>query len=429
MKNIIIHAPGELDGTVMVNGAKNAALPIITASLLTDEPVILNNIPDIGDVRTIVEMLQKLGKEIERIDDGAGGSGRYVIRSRGPLNPEVPPQLVKRMRASFFVLGPLLARLGQARVALPGGCNIGSRPVDLHLKGLRNLGATVELSEGFVHAVAPELSGAEIYLDKPSVGATENIIMTAVITPGWTVISNPASEPEISDLARFLNAMGARIQIRPSQIGIEGVERLHGAEHTIIPDRIEAGTYMIATAIAGGEVYVSGCRPNHLSSVLSKLREVGVEIIDEAGGIWVRQTSRQRLQATDIATLSYPGFPTDLQAPMVTLLSVCDGKSVVKETVFDRRFSHADELNRMGANIQVFGSTAIINGVEKLQGAIVEAPDIRAGAALALAGLAASGTTRVKDNGHIDRGYHAFIDNLRHLGADIEEKQEQEQEL
>lgn len=411
-----IHGGKSLFGEIEVSGAKNAALPIFAATLLTDEPVYLKNIPNIKDIRTMVQMLQELGKKVERIEHNT-----YCISSGGSLNFEAPYELVRQMRASFLVLGPLLARLGRAHVPLPGGCVLGPRPVDFHIKGLQALGAQIELSGGTVKAKALDLRGAEIYLDYPSVGATEHLMMTAALVPGRTVINNPAQEPEVYDLGHFLRKLGATIKINHAKIEIEGVSKLKGATHAIIPDRMNAGSYIIAGAITAGKVFVR-CNPAHLQALLGKLREIGVKLNEGDKGVEVQGSGDYK--ATEIETRPYPGFPTDLQSQMMALLSLALGESVIRETVFESRFSHAAELVRLGADIRISGRSALIKGVKGLEGTKVVATDIRAGVALVLAGLAAHGETCVIDEGHICRGYSDLAGDLRKLGAAIEVRDE-----
>jgi UDP-N-acetylglucosamine 1-carboxyvinyltransferase len=406
---LVVRGGRELQGKLEAEGAKNAALPIFCATLLTDEEVVLRNIPSLQDVATIQKMLVALGKRVESL-----GPGVYRVSPAGELRPEAPPELVRKMRASFLVLGPLLARLGRARVALPGGCVLGPRPVDLHLKGLAQMGAEIKLAQGDVEAQG-RLHGGEIYLDYPSVGATEQLLLAAALVPERTVIHNPAVEPEVEDLARFLRAMGAKITWG-REIEVHGAERLHGADYRIIPDRINAGTYIIGVALAGGEAEI-GCQPAHLQALLGKLRECGVEIEEHGQAILVRSSGE--LLPLEVETRPYPGFPTDLQPQMTTLLSLARGESLVRETVFPDRFAYVPELLRMGAQIRVSDSTAFIKGVTHLEGAMVQATDIRAGAALVLAGLAAHGETVVWDEGHLARGYSDIVRDLRSLGAEI----------
>lgn len=407
---MIIRGGRPLQGSLTVEGAKNAALPIFSATLLTDDEVTLRNIPCLQDIVTISEMLGALGKGVERLERDV-----YRITPAGSLTPEAPYELVRRMRASFLVLGPLLVRLGRARVPLPGGCVLGPRPVDLHLKGLARMGAEIKLSQGYVEAEG-ELHGAEIYLDYPSVGATEQLMAAAALIPERTVIHNPAAEPEVEDLAHFLQEMGAEIELG-ERIEVQGTKELYGADYGIIPDRINAGTYMIAVAMSGGEAQIR-CQPAHLQALLGKLRECGVGVEERDGAVLVRGSGR--LDPAEVETHPYPGFPTDLQPQLSALLCLARGESLVRETVFPGRFSHVPELERMGAEIKLSDSSAIIRGVEHLEGATVEAPDIRAGAALVLAGLVACGETRVRDEGHIARGYSDIARDLGRLGAEIE---------
>lgn len=399
---------------MMVSGSKNASLPIFVASLLTPEEVIIKNVPDLKDVQTIVQMLEVLGKNVEKVEEGS-----YRITGNDKLKWEAPAQLVKKMRASFLVLGPLLARLGKAKVSLPGGCVIGSRPVDMHLKWLRVLGATIKQTFGFIEANADGLKGGDCTLSYPSVGATEHIMIVASLIPETVTIYNPAFEPEVVDLAHFLCKLGVNIQIDPSKIVIKGKRELQGCTHTIIPDRIVAGTYLVACCITEGELELD-CHPPHLRSLLEKLEELGAKIDIDQEKILIE--GKARYESTRLATRPYPGFSTDLQPQIMALLATANGESQIKETVFESRFSHVDELNCMGAKIRVFGSSAYIEGVRKLMGTEVEVPDTRAGAALVLAGLAARGTTIVRDTGHIERGYSNLVGNLKDLGAEIEEE-------
>jgi len=411
LKQIIIKGGRPLFGEIAIQGAKNAALPIFAASLLTEEDVHLKNIPDIKDVHTMTHMLEALGKKVERVN-----GCEYRISQVGTLSFEAPYELVRQMRASFLVLGPLLARLGQAKVSLPGGCVIGARPVDLHLRGLRALGAEIHQTQGFVEARAQKLKAAEIYLGYPSVGATEQLMMAAATIPQKTVILNPAQEPEVYDLVRFLQKMGARLRLNGSKLEIEGVKHLKGVEHTIIPDRINAGTFLIAAAITRGEIFVH-CNPAHLQALLSKLREMGAEVGEKPDGVNLRGAAVYK--SIEVETRPYPGLATDYQPQIVALLSIAQGESIVRETVFEGRFLHTAELARMGADITVRGQTIVIRGVDHLEGATVEADDLRAGAALVLAGLTARGTTAVLDEGHIERGYSDLAGELKRLGADI----------
>ncbi|WP_307555856.1 MULTISPECIES: UDP-N-acetylglucosamine 1-carboxyvinyltransferase [unclassified Paenibacillus] len=414
MSKIIVRGGRKLAGNVKINGAKNAVLPIIAASILGSEgESVIHDAPPLDDVLVINKVLQSLGIEVEY--------NRQVIRVRAHnINTcEASYDLVRKMRASFLVMGPLLARLGQARISLPGGCAIGTRPIDQHLKGFEAMGADIELGQGYIEAkVKGRLKGAKIYLDVASVGATENIMMAATLAEGTTIIENAAKEPEIVDLANYLNAMGATIRgAGTGVIRIEGVEKLRGVVHTVIPDRVEAGTYMIAAAITGSELYMEGAIGDHLRPVISKMQEMGVIIEEDENGI--RVSASGPLRAVDVKTLPYPGFPTDMQSQMMALLMVADGTSLVTETVFENRFMHVEEFSNMNAHIKVDGRTAIVSGNAKLQGAKVCATDLRAGAALILAALAAEGETEITGVHHIDRGYVDITDVLRELGADI----------
>lgn len=423
MSKIIVRGGRKLAGSVRINGAKNAVLPIIAASILGSEgESVIHDAPPLDDVLVINKVLQSLGIEVEY--------NRQSIRVRaGRIETcEASYELVRKMRASFLVMGPLLARLGQARISLPGGCAIGTRPIDQHLKGFEAMGADIELGQGYIEArVKGRLKGAKIYLDVASVGATENIMMAATLAEGTTIIENAAKEPEIVDLANYLNAMGGVIRgAGTGVIRIEGVHKLCGAVHTVIPDRVEAGTYMIAAAITGSELYMEGAIGDHLRPVISKMQEMGVEIEEDENGIRVRGGGP--LRAVDVKTLPYPGFPTDMQSQMMALLMVADGTSLVTETVFENRFMHVDEFSNMNAAIKVDGRTAIISGNTKLRGAKVCATDLRAGAALILAALAADGETEITGVHHIDRGYVDITDVLRDLGADIQRSVPQEVE-
>lgn len=413
MEKLIITGGKKLTGTVKVSGAKNAVLPIIAASLLGTTPSRLLEAPNLEDVRTISEVIEHLGVSVSYDEDA------LVIDSTNITSCEAPYELVRKMRASFLVMGPLLARRGRAKISLPGGCAIGTRPIDLHLKGFEALGAEIELGHGYVEARAPHgLTGARIYLDFPSVGATENILMAASMAKGQTILENPAEEPEIVDLANFLNAMGARIRgAGTNVIRIEGADELRGCTHTVIPDRIEAGTYMVAAAMTDGDVYIENALTEHLKPVVAKLKEAGVKIEEDVDG--VRVTGTGVLRSVDIKTLPYPGFPTDMQAQFMALTTVARGTSVVTETVFENRFMHVDELKRMGANIKIEGRSAVVEGSCRLLGCPVKATDLRAGAALVLAGLVADGQTEVGYLHHIDRGYDNLVAKLQGLGANI----------
>ncbi|MED4270455.1 UDP-N-acetylglucosamine 1-carboxyvinyltransferase [Geobacillus stearothermophilus] len=424
MEKIIVRGGNRLSGTVKVEGAKNAVLPVIAATLLaTKGTSTIHDVPALSDVYTISEVLRYLGADVQI----AGNT--VTVDATAPLTVEAPFEYVRKMRASVLVMGPLLARNGRARVALPGGCAIGSRPIDQHLKGFEAMGASVKVGNGFIDAeVNGRLRGAKVYLDFPSVGATENIMMAAVLAEGTTVIENCAKEPEIVDLANFLNAMGAKVRgAGTGTIRIEGVDELVGTSHTVIPDRIEAGTFMVAAAITGGNVLVQGAVPEHLSSLIAKMEEMGVTIIEEENG--VRVIGPETLKAVDIKTMPYPGFPTDMQSQMMALLLKAEGTSMVTETVFENRFMHVEEFRRMNADIKIEGRSVIINGPCQLQGAEVAATDLRAAAALILAGLAADGYTRVTELRHLDRGYVRFHEKLAALGADIERVREETEQL
>jgi UDP-N-acetylglucosamine 1-carboxyvinyltransferase len=416
MEKLIIHGGNRLEGRVKISGAKNAVLPIIAATLLgQDSPSLLDEVPALEDVHTITEVLKKLGVKAEF------DSSKHQLKVDSTVigSCEAPYDLVRKMRASFLIMGPLLARCGQAKISLPGGCAIGTRPIDLHLKGFEALGAEINIGHGFIEAKAPEgLKGAKIYLDFPSVGATENILMAAAMAEGVTVLENPAQEPEIVDLANYLNVMGAKIRgAGTNVIKIEGVSKLVGRDYTIIPDRIEAGTYMVAAAMTQGDVYIENAISEHLKPVIAKLKEAGVSIEEDVDGI--RVSCNKRVKAVDIKTMPYPGFPTDMQAQFMAMLAVAEGTGLVTETVFENRFMHVDELKRMGANIKIDGRTSVVEGVDTLTGCQVKATDLRAGAAMVLAGLVAEGETQVGYIHHIDRGYDNLVQKLVGLGADI----------
>ena len=402
-----------LRGNIRISGAKNSALPILAASLLGTEDVILEDVPNLKDVEVMCEVLSSLGAKVELLDKGV-----IKINAKDINNYETPYELMSKMRASFLVMGPLLTRLGKTKTSLPGGCAIGTRPIDLHLKGFRALGAHVDVDHGYIGAYADKLIGDRIYLDFPSVGATENIMMAAVMAEGETIIDNAAMEPEIVDLANFLNKMGAQIKgAGTSSIKIKGVKELGGANHSIIPDRIEAGTFMVAAAITKGDVIVENVITSHIKPIIAKLREAGCEVWEEEDK--VRVIGTDNLKAVDIKTLPYPGFPTDMQAQFMALMSVAKGTSVIIETVFENRFMHVDELKRMGADIKIDGRSAIIQGVDGLMSAPVKATDLRAGAALVLAGLIADGVTEISEIHHIDRGYEDMEAKFAKLGAKI----------
>lgn len=413
MEKLIIKGGRPLHGHVRVSSAKNAVLPIIVATLLPDSPSTIMDAPELDDVKTICSVMESLGATVTKDGNKLTFDASHADRT------EASYELMSRMRASFLIMGPLLAKKGHAKIALPGGCMIGSRPIDLHLKAFEAMGARINVGNGFVEGYAPDgLKGATIYLDFPSVGATENILMAAVLADGKTVIENAAEEPEIVDLVTFLSSMGANIKgAGTNVIRVEGVRELSGACHTVIPDRIEAGTFIIAAAMAGGDVVVDNVLTEHLKPLMAKLSEAGVKLIKSVDS--VRVISDGHIRSTDIKTLPYPGFPTDLQAQFMALMTIGDGVSTVTETVFENRFMHVGELRRMGANIQVEGRRATVRGVPFLQGAFVRATDLRAGAALVLAGLAARGVTEIGDLHHIDRGYDHLVEKLRGLGADI----------
>lgn len=415
VEKLIVKGGSRLAGTVKTSGAKNAVLPIIAASILGESPSRLDEIPQLEDVRTICGVLEHLGVKVDRSEDHV-----LTVDTGRITSWEAPYNLVRTMRASFVVLGPLLARMGHARISQPGGCAIGSRPIDLHLKGFEALGAVITQDHGFIEATAPDgLKGAEIYLDFPSVGATENIMMAACLAEGTTVLENPAEEPEIVDLANYLNQMGGRVRGAGTDvIRIEGVKHMHGGDHTVIPDRIEAGTYMIAAAMTHGDVIIENVLVEHQKPLLAKLREAGVSIEEDVDRIHV--TCPGSLKAVNVKTLPYPGFPTDMQAQIMAMMAISEGRSTLMETVFENRFMHVVELNRMGANIVTSGArVALVEGPAKLTGCEVNATDLRAGAAMILAGLVAEGTTTIGNLHHIDRGYEGIVSKLQKLGADI----------
>ena len=417
MEKIIVRGGHKLNGTVRVEGAKNAVLPVIAASLIASEgKSIITDVPVLADVYTINEVLKNMNADL----DFDANNNTIVVDASNQLTTEAPFEYVRKMRASVLVLGPLLARYGHAKVAMPGGCAIGSRPIDLHLKGFEAMGADVHVGNGFIEvSVDGRLQGAKVYLDMPSVGATENIMMAAALADGKTIIENSAKEPEIVDLANYLNKMGAKVVGAGTEtIRIEGVETLHGAEHSIIPDRVEAGTFMVAAAITGGDVFIENAVREHLSSVISKLEEMDVMVKEQDGGI--RVIGPKVLKATDIKTLPHPGFPTDMQSQMMALMLSAIGTSVITETVFENRFMHVEEFRRMNAKMKIEGRSVIIEGPSTLQGAEVAATDLRAAAALILAGLGAEGYTRVTELKHLDRGYVNLVGKLADLGADIE---------
>jgi UDP-N-acetylglucosamine 1-carboxyvinyltransferase len=414
MSKFIVRGGKRLTGSVKVSGAKNSVLPIIAASLLGEEgQSVIIDAPPLDDVMTINKVLESLGAGVTYRDEV------ITVNAENLTSCEAPYEWVSKMRASFLVMGPLLTRLGQTRISLPGGCAIGTRPIDQHLKGFEAMGAEISLGQGYIEARSQgRLRGAKIYLDVASVGATQNIMMAATLAEGVTVLENAAKEPEIVDLANFLNGMGAKVRgAGTGVIRIEGVEKLSGVKHTVIPDRIEAGTYMAAAAISGGDVYVEGAISDHLGSVIAKLEEMGVTVQPDENG--VRVIADRPLKAVDVKTLPYPGFPTDMQSQMMALLLASEGTSVVTETVFENRFMHVDEFQLMNAEIKVEGRSSIVTGNAKLKGAKVTATDLRAGAALIIAGLVAEGTTEVGGVHHIDRGYVHLAEKLNGLGADI----------
>ncbi len=422
MDRIRVEGGVRLHGSVTVSGAKNAVLPLMVASMLSDEPLLLKNLPHLLDITTMAHLLVHHGVKMEL--DGVSGpvskGGRMVSLQGDAIdNLEAPYEIVRKMRASVLVLGPLLARFGEAKVSLPGGCAIGSRPIDLHLRALEQMGAVIKLEEGYVHAtVNGRLKGAEINFDKVSVGATENLLMASVLAEGTTVLKNAAKEPEVSDLARCLVAMGAEIDgIGTATLTIVGKKKLHGAEYRVIPDRIEAGTYMIAAAITGGEIEVLDVCPAHMEAMIEKLLRTGASVDKTDRGMVVRGIARPK--SVDITTNPYPSFPTDMQAQFMALACVADGASVINETIFENRFMHVSELRRMGADITVDGHTAVVRGVEKLNGAEVMATDLRASVSLILAALAAEGVTTINRVYHLDRGYERIEEKLSACGAKI----------
>ena len=415
MEKLIVKGGNRLVGTVKTSGAKNAVLPIIAASIMGVTPSHFDEVPMLEDVRTISEVLKSLGIKVESKEKNVLDIDSTTINSYEP-----PCELMRNMRASFFIMGPLLARMGKARIHMPGGCAIGARPVDIHLKGFEALGVVLKQEDGFIEATTPNgLKGATIYFDFPSVGATENVMMAAALAEGVTILENAAEEPEIVALANYLNKMGAKVRGAGTDvIRIEGVKELRGADYTIIPDRIEAGTYMIAAAMTGGDVIVDNVLPEHQKPLIAKLREAGAIVEEDIDKVRVIGTGS--LKGVSVKTLPYPGFPTDMQAQIMAMMVVSEGNSRVTETVFENRFMHVAELNRMGAKITTADRSATIEGPAKLVGCDVRATDLRAGAAMILAGLVAEGETRIGDLFHIDRGYEDIVEKLRNLGADIE---------
>ena len=416
MDKFVIRGGNPLTGTVRISGAKNAALPAMAAALLTEEPVILENIPQVRDIETERKLLVAMGADVEL---GYGrAQHRTTICCRNLVNAEASYELVKTMRASTLVLGPLVARMGHARVSLPGGCAIGARPIDLHIKGLEQLGAVISQEHGYIEAQAERLKGAHIRFERITVTGTEDLLMAATLAEGETVLENCACEPEVADVASLLNKMGARIEgAGTPTIRVQGVERLRGARHRIVPDRIEAGTFIIAAALTGGDLSVSSCEPRHLDALLQKLEECGVQV--SATGDSVRVSGNGRPKGADVATQEYPGFPTDMQAQYMALATQAEGTSVVTENIFENRFMHAQELVRMGADIRIEGHRAVVRGRTALSGAAVQASDLRASASLVLAALVAEGETIIDRVYHIDRGYERIEEKLRGVGAQI----------
>ncbi|MFM9969277.1 MAG: UDP-N-acetylglucosamine 1-carboxyvinyltransferase [Burkholderiales bacterium] len=412
MDKLVIHGGAQLTGEVAISGAKNAALPIMCASLLCSDPVSLSNVPRLRDVETLLALLRRIGVKHE----SSGGS--LELNSATIVEPVAPYELVKTMRASILVLGPLLARCGEARVSLPGGCAIGLRPVDLHIKGLQAMGAQIQVEQGYVVARAKRLKGARLVMDLVTVTGTENLMMAACLAEGTTVIENAAREPEVVDLAQCLLAMGARIRgAGTDAITIEGVERLHGASHTVMPDRIETGTFLVAACATGGSVRLLNTRSDALDAVVEKLREAGASL--DAVGDSISLTMQGRPRSVNVRTAPYPGFPTDMQAQFMVLNTIADGAAVITETIFENRFMHASELQRLGADIELSGHTAVVRGLKKLQGATVMATDLRASASLVIAGLIAQGETTIERIYHLDRGYENIEQKLSQLGANI----------
>ena len=416
MEKFVIETSLNLHGNIKISGAKNAALPIMAACMLTEHECTIHNIPALSDISILKEILEFFGAQINW----------NPVKATMSINPknikfaEIPYDIVNKIRASFLVMGPMLARFGKCDLSLPGGCSIGQRPIDLHLKGFSALGAAVEINHGQVHAQAKRLVGDKIYLDFPSVGATENIIMASVLADGTTTIENAATEPEVVDLANFLNSMGANIRgAGTNTVKIAGVSNLHGSDYTIIPDRIEAGTFMAAVSACGGNVTLEGITGDHIKPLVSKLREMNVETEETPCGFKIISDGYKTLLPTEIKTMPHPGFPTDLQAQMSAILSLCIGNSIITETVFENRFMHMPELIKMGANIKIVSQTAFIEGVEKLTSAQLTATDLRAGAALTIAALCAEGISEIESIHHIDRGYSLFEQKLAHIGAKI----------
>lgn len=423
MDSIVVRGGKRLQGTVKISGAKNAALPILASSLLAEGTSTYRNVPELADIATTGKLLRSMGCTFVRGEGDERDSIRVTVPAAADLEPIAPYELVKTMRASVLVLGPLVARYGKARVSLPGGCAIGARPIDQHLKGLEKLGAAISLEHGYVQAKADRLRGATIALDMVTVTGTENLLMAASLAEGTTVLENAAREPEVVQLAEVLVAMGAKIRgAGTDRIEIEGVQELHAREHEIIADRIEAGTFLVAAAITGGDVVLEGCIPAHLDSVIAKIRDAGAIVEEVPGGVRVR--GPERLRAVDFETEPFPGFPTDMQAQLMVAMALAEGSSRITESVFENRFMHVLELSRMGARIDIDGNVAVVHGVPNLSGAPVMATDLRASASLILAGLKAEGATTVQRVYHLDRGYQRIEEKLRALGADIERVRE-----
>ncbi len=421
MEQYVIKGGKPLSGEVEIGGAKNAALAIIAAAIMTDETVIIDNLPNVRDVNVMLGAMEDIGVHIEKINEH-----RVKVNATTIGRLSVDYEYIKKIRASYYLLGALLGKYKKAEVALPGGCDIGSRPIDLHVKGFKSLGAEVDLSYGLISVNAKRLIGKHIYMDKVSVGATINIMMAATLAEGKTIIENAAKEPHVVDVANFLNSMGANIRGAGTDvIRIQGVSKLHGTEYSVIPDQIEAGTFMFAAATTKGDILVKNVIPKHLEATTAKLIDAGCQVVEYDDA--VRVIGRNKLMATQVTTLPYPGFPTDMQPQMTVVLALADGVSTVNESIFENRFKYVDELARMGANIQVEGNIAIIRGVEKYTGARVSAPDLRAGAALVIAGLGAEGITIVDDIYYIQRGYENFDEKLRGLGAVIEKTDSEDQ--
>ncbi len=417
MEKIVIHGGNKLNGEVEISGAKNSVVAIIPATLLARDICVIENVPDISDVTCMLTILSQMGAQITYLN-----KHKIEINTKGVNSYIVPAAMTGQLRASYYLIGALLGRFSRAKVASPGGCNFGVRPINLHIKGFELLGATVNLENGMINAQADRLTGSSIYMDQVSVGATINVMLAAVKARGLTIIENPAKEPHIVDLANFLNAMGADIRGAGTDvIKIHGVSELHGCTYSIIPDQIEAGTYMVAAAAVGGDVTVKNIIPKHMDAISLKLEEAGVTV--ERGDTFIRVISESRPKKCNIKTMPHPGFPTDMQPQMAVLLALADGTSVINEDVWDNRFRYVEQLTRMGADIQVKGNVAIVQGVEELYGAPVKADDLRAGAAMLIAGLAATGTTEIENVVYIDRGYEDFVQKLRSIGADIYRKE------